>query len=111
MEPEQNDPPRKTNQLEVLDYLPRMRSYNCVDSLASRSRRRAAAIMSGELSMPTTCAPRRNQFFRQYAVAATQIEDALAGLGVEQVQHGLTERRNEMSIIGIGGRTPLLGWD
>src|ERR1700676_4755346 len=54
--------------------------------------------------------PQRNQFFRQYAVAATQIEDALSGLGVEQVQHGLTERRHEMSIIGIGGRAPLLGW-
>ena len=53
--------------------------------------------------------PQRNQFFRQYAVAATQIEDALAALGVEQVQHGLTERRHEMSIIGIGRRIPLLG--
>jgi hypothetical protein len=65
--------------------------------------------MSAELSMPTTCAPQRNQFFRLYAVAATQIEDALAGLGVEQVQQGLTERGHEMSIIGIGGRTPSLG--
>jgi hypothetical protein len=31
MEPEQNDPPRKANQCEVLDYLPRMRSYNYED--------------------------------------------------------------------------------
>jgi hypothetical protein len=55
--------------------------------------------------------PQGDQFFREYAVAAAQIEDALAGLGAEQVQHGLTERRHEVSIVGIAGRTPLLGWD
>jgi hypothetical protein len=51
----------------------------------------------------------RSQLFGQCAVAATQIKDALARLGVEQIQHRLTERRHEMGIIGIRSRIPMLG--
>jgi hypothetical protein len=52
--------------------------------------------------------PHRNESLRQCAVAATQIKDALARLGLEQFQHGLAERRHEMSMIGIANRIPSL---
>jgi hypothetical protein len=51
----------------------------------------------------------RNQFFRQHPVTTTQIEDALAGLGLKQIEDRLPESGHEMSIIGIGIRIPLLG--
>jgi len=49
-----------------------------------------------------------NQLFSQCPVAATQIEDALARLGLEQIHHWLPERGHEMGIIGISNRIPML---
>jgi hypothetical protein len=65
--------------------------------------------MSGELSMPTTCAPSATSFFGQCPVATTQIEDAFARPGLEQIQNRLPERGHEMGIIGVGSRIPVLG--
>jgi len=50
-----------------------------------------------------------NQLFSQCPIAATQIEDALGRLGLEQIQHRLPERGHEMRVCGIGSRTPMLG--
>jgi len=44
------------------------------------------------------------------SVAATQIEDALARLGLEQIQHWLPECGHEMGIIGISSRISNARW-
>ena len=75
---------------------------------ASRPRLRAAATMSAEASTPTTDSAAGNDFLRQHAVAASEVENTLAGLGLEQIEHWLSERRNEMGVLRIALGLPIL---
>jgi hypothetical protein len=44
----------------------------------------------------------------EYSIAATKIEDALAGMRLEQIEHGLAERRHEICVYRIGVWIPRL---
>ena len=48
-------------------------------------------------------------FFRQHTVAASEVEDSLTDLRLEQVEHRLSERRNEMSVLCVALSLPVLG--
>src|ERR1700722_17929358 len=51
----------------------------------------------------------RDQFLSEDSISATQIENALTGLRLEQVQHRLPQRRYEVSVGRIVRGTPILG--
>ena len=76
---------------------------------ASMPRARAASTISGELSRPITLRARRDDPLGQRAVAAADVEDQLAGLRREQLQHRVAERRHEGGILRIIGRRPAGG--
>jgi hypothetical protein len=48
-------------------------------------------------------------FFRQHTVAASEVENSLTDLRLEQVEHRLPERRNEMSVLCVALGLPFLG--
>ncbi len=51
---------------------------------------------------------RGDDLLREHAVAASKIEDALAGLWIEQLEHGLSQGGYEMSVLGVAIRLPIL---
>jgi len=51
---------------------------------------------------------RRNDFFRQNAIAAAEIENALPGAWGEQFEHRCAELRHEMRCLRVAPRRPVL---
>jgi len=51
---------------------------------------------------------RGGNFLAQHAVTASEVQDALAGKRLEQIEHGLPERWNEVRVLRITVRLPAL---
>ena len=49
-----------------------------------------------------------DNFFRQHTVPASEVENMLAGLRLEQIEHGLSECGNEMSVLCVAFGLPAL---